>query len=237
MITAMVIRTLFNNMDWKEKCRNPYPECRLCFNSNLAIKSPKIEDKICSGDCWEHRIATKYYWGCPPKGKLFGSRAQIGMRVFLVFRQPTGGYTLWGKTTVRSIDRDVVHNDIEGEDGYSFIHFNPFEPLPRDKWVNNLRDIDLVNEKWLMGTFRYIDAYQEAKIENLIKNKQATSSPTTQDRCESIEDPIMNNSFIVNLSVSKIIKDRLEKACEYEGRTKEEIIREAIAEWLRQRDM
>jgi hypothetical protein len=66
--------------------------------------------------------------------------------VFFVFKQPNGKYTLWGKTIVRSVDYYIVRQGKDYEEGFSFIHFNPFNPLSRRKWIEDLTAVDLVGK-------------------------------------------------------------------------------------------
>jgi len=167
---AIVIRTLYNNRNWQAPCTSPYKDknCWLCFRPNVNIKPPSVNDVTCSGHCWEQHICTSYRWGCTPQGNKFGDRAYAGMNVFLVFKQTDGKYTLWGKTSVRDIDDRVMLTGKPDEHGFSFIHFNPFKPLPKDKWVRNLAAIQLVGKPWGQGRYRYIQDGLEANLQQLI---------------------------------------------------------------------
>lgn len=229
---SMIIRVLYNNQDWRSPCRTPGKDigCWNCFVSAfLGIDPPSRDDEVCTGHCWEQHLCTEYKWGCTPKGRNFGYQAYRGVKVFFVFRQPDGNYTLWGKTTVRDIDDEPAEKGGDYEIGFAFIHFDPFEPLPQVKWVRNLSDVQLVGEKWLMGRYRYIDAEKEDYLEQLIEGevsaKQAEITAAT---------PASNN---VNLSISVMpnIYKKLEGIANEEGRQIDEIVREAIAEWVKGR--
>lgn len=228
---GMIIRVLYNNQDWQAPCKNPGKDggCWLCFENNVNINPPSLEDEICKGHCWEQHLCTEYRWGCTPQGRMFGYRAYLGMKAFFVFKQSDGNYTLWGRTTVNSVDNKLIEEGRDDEAGFAFIHFNPFEPLTREKWVMNLSDIQLVGEKWLMGRYRYInserEAHMEQLIEGLISEKRARNSIATQ--------PISNTNL--NINIAPKIYERLEYAANEEGRQIEEIVREAIAEWLKGR--
>jgi len=87
------------------------------------------------------------------------------MHVYFVFTQPNGKYTLWGITTVNGVDNAIKKDGENRERGFSFMHFSPFEPLPEDKWVQDLSAQQLVGKKWLTGRFRYI---KRKLIEQLI---------------------------------------------------------------------
>ena len=237
---SMVIRTLYNNKSWEDRCTAPYKdvECASCFKINpftnermFMIKQPNRTDEECSGDCWERSICTEYRWGCTPKGKTFGKRAYPGMKVFFVYGQPDGNYTLWGKTTIQSIDDRVLEQGEDFGEGYAYIHLTPFQPLPKEQWVRNLTDHRLVGEKWLMGRYRYLNASQESFLEDLIGGakveRQVESPPVTP----------YPHTLSLKVSLTSHMDNKLTKIAHDEGRQKEEIIREAIAEWIRQRGL
>ncbi len=223
----MVIRVLYNNQDWRAKCTTPGKDngCWRCFQGGLGIKQPDPNDKVCSGDCWERRLCTEYHWGCIPKGRTFGNRARPGTKVFLIFRQPGGkNYTLWGRTTVRSVDSEPVKEGQDYEKGFAFVHLEPFEPLPSEQWVRDLTDEQLVRAPWLMGLHRFIDAEQEAKLEQRIKGEGLLPDTDVAPRGTEL-----------TISVAPTMYGKLKNVETQEGRPLDEIVREAIAEWLRER--
>jgi len=151
--------------------------------------------------------------------------------VFFVFRQPGNRYTLWAATTIDAVNVPPIRRLTDHEAEYRFwIRFSPFKPLPEDKWVKDLRDIDLVGEQWRQGMYRFIDPAKEAELERLIKGgvseKPLGSSPGIL--------PVRGNAVSVSLAPS--VYDRLQRAARYEGRELEDIIKEAVAEWLRSRE-
>jgi hypothetical protein len=227
----MVIRTLYNNQGWKASCRQPGKDtnCWLCFEDNVDIKPPKQSDEICSGDCWERYICSRFRWGRNPQGRLFGKRARPGEKAFFIFKQPDGKYTLWGKSMVSSVDAGPLKQGEEGEFGYAFVHFEPFEPLPREKRARNLSDVELVGKQWLMGRYRYIDHEKEEWLEQII----AGLSPIKKAETSTLVNPV----DAVNLSITLMpnIHRQVEAVANSEGRQVNDVIRQAIAEWLRQR--
>lgn len=227
----MVIRTLYNNQGWKAPCRQPGKDanCWLCFEDNVNIEPPEPSDEECSGGCWERDICSRFRWGRNPQGRRFGKRARPGEKVFFVFKQPDGKYTIWGKSIVSSVDAEPLKQGEKGEVGYAFVHFEPFEPLPRDKWVRNLSDVELVGERWLMGRYRYIDSEKEDYLEQSI----AGLSPKIKAEAPAFVNPV----DAVNLSITLMpnIRRQVEAIASSEGRQVDDIIRQAIAEWLRQR--
>lgn len=124
--------------------------------------------------CAEQFLCTKYWWenfeGEPSLHQdrspivscnAFSSRARVGQQVFFVFRQPRDRdrqkYTLWGKSWVE----DIV-------DHRKRIVFEPFEPLPEDKWRKDLYSYDLIGKPWGNGTYRYVDTQSVTRLNSLI---------------------------------------------------------------------
>jgi len=213
----MVVRTLFNNQSWSEPCKGPGkdPGCSLCFYIDRQIERPKAEDEVCSGSCWEEHICTQYRWGYVPKGKVFRN-AFRGDKVYFVFAQPNGLYTLWGSTKVSSTDMEVR------EDGYAYVCFEPFKSLPQGKWVRDLSADALVGDDWRRNPIRYIDAQRESYLSQLIRGHRPEIQPSTTDRTLSIK-------------VKGHVYEKLESIASSEGRSLEDVLREAIAEFIRGR--
>ena len=232
---AIVIRVVYNNKDWKAPCDTPGKDnsCWYCFTGFLQIIPPAKGDIICSGDCWERRLSKDYKWGCTPKGRIYGPDAYRGVSVFLVFKQPDGNYTIWGRTAVSAVDTEPTKSNNDFEDGFAFIHFNPFEPLPRDKWVTGLSDVQLVGARWLQGRHRYIDANREKYLGHLIEVGTSEAS---------IEVPVAIKpgysdikGIDATITIMQNIYKKLEGIATEEGRSIDELVREAIAEWIRNR--
>lgn len=232
---AIVIRTAYNNSDWKGPCSYPGkdPLCWQCFTGSIQIRPPNKHDVVCSGDCWERRICTEYRWGCTPKGRMYGPAAYPGAKAYLVFTQPDGNYTIWGKTKVKSTDDEVMHTGRSFEDGYAFIHFEPFEPLSRGEWVTGLSDVQLVGAKWLQGRHRYIDSNQERYLDQLVDGTTASQSTTIP--IEAGISGKKGDKTTLGTQVSSGILKELEEIASVEGRTIDELVREAIAEFIRNR--
>jgi len=164
---AIIIRHQFNNQDWAGPCQHPGQDsrCYECFQPNVAIASPRWGDSVCSGNCWERYLRTDFRWGCAPKGNVFGRRLNPGDDAFLVHRQTYTSprlYTLWAVARVKSID---VHP--RNVDGFAFMEFQPFDPLPR--WEPDLQAEDLVGKPWGQGNHRFISEAQAARIRSLIR--------------------------------------------------------------------
>ncbi|ACZ61405.1 hypothetical protein [Dehalococcoides mccartyi] len=171
---AIIIRHQYNNQQWEAPCQNPGKDlrCHQCFKKNVAIEPPKWSDEICSGHCWEQYLRKKNRWGYAPKGRFFGERAQIGDDVYFVFRQLDTSpqlYTLWAVSKVVSIDETLRRSNDTDENGYSFVYFEPFMPLPEKFWKPNLSSQDLVGEVWGSGNHRYLTVTQASHIRSLIE--------------------------------------------------------------------
>ncbi len=230
-MTALVIRTVYNNQDWAAPCKTPGKDknCKLCFEKKVQITPPSPEGEICTTDnCWERNLCVQYRWGRTPKGQKFGGRAQEGVRAFFVYRQLDGKYTLWGVSAINAVDDKTTEVGSDDEKGYAFVHFNPFKPLPREKWVKDLTDRQLVGKKWGQGSFRYVDSGQEAYLEQLI---EGISPSEAQSKAE---DSL--RSSVLSISIMPSIQEKLQQKAISEGRQVDEVVREAIAEWLKDRE-
>ena len=173
---AIVIRTLYNNQNWSNKCIDPFDDPLFDYRieCELNITHPKIGEHVCSGSCWEQTLCKGFYWGCNPQYKYWGERAYPGMKVFFIFRQRTSTetlYTLWATTTVKSIDEHICESGEYGKDGYNLMYFVPFKPLPRNQWISNLKANDIVGTHFGNGNYRYIDKRIESKLDNLLTTK------------------------------------------------------------------
>ncbi|MHA1835161.1 MAG: ribbon-helix-helix domain-containing protein [Candidatus Baldrarchaeia archaeon] len=230
---GMVFRVAYNNRSWEAPCDYPGkdPMCWYCFREVTDIIPPKRTDVVCQGHCWEQHLCTEYQWGCYPKGRKFGHRAYPGEMAYFVFKQPDGKYTLWAKSKILDIDDKPAKEGKDYQVGFFFIHFQPFEPLPKEMWVRNLSDIQLVGEKWKQGRYRFINAEQEEYLENSIliqpsESKEPVEKPTTT---------LPTNNVNLSVSVAPNIQKKLENIAKAEGRQIDEVIREAIAEWVKGR--
>jgi len=226
---AIVLRVLYNNRDWQAPCTAPGKDnkCFLCFKDNVNIRKPSPSDSVCSGHCWEQHICKDFKWGCTPKGRVYGNRAYPGIKAFFVFKQPDGKYTLWGRSTVKSVNSNIVEEGEEWEEGFAFIHFDAFEPLPTDKWVKDLSDLELVGESWRIGRHRFLSREREIALERLID--RVTDTP----KSDSIAASGHSSKTGIYVDLAPIIRQRLNKIAQEEGREVEEIVRQAIAEWLK----
>lgn len=184
---GIVIRTAFNNQGWQDRCINPLndPRCYQCVEKRINVGWGRpIEDSIGKDEdgrcvfiaqkdavesgrriqagqptyspCVEHALCTKYYW--ENFERHFSTRAHPGQAAFFVFKDRDQYYTLWGRSRVRSITSDKRGT-----------YFEPFDPLPQDRWVEKITDRDLVGNPWGSGTFRYIGADQVHYLDDLIK--------------------------------------------------------------------
>ena len=85
----------------------------------------------------------------------------------------------------------------------------------------------MVGADWRQGRFRYIDRDRELYLEKLIKGERPE---VTQGAATTL-----SGTSVLNIEIMPHINDQLEKIAHQEGRQKDEIIREAIAEWLKGR--
>jgi len=241
MKKGLVIRTAFNNQGWAGRCKSPLQDegCFKCKEGGLYINhgNPIEEDEQgnCKGNpenyplnhpfdtvephwCWEQVLCKKYFWGNP-----LGSwrSAYIGMPVYFVYPEANGTMTLWGYSTIEKIDNEP--------DEYPPIYFKPFTPLPQEKWVRGLTGDVITGAKWGQGIFRYLDDNHERFLASLVTG-------------EKVEETVRQNIQAslgrydsINVELRREIKQKLEKISDVEGRDIKELIREAIAKFIRER--
>jgi len=101
--------------------------------------------------------------------------------------------------------------------------------MPKEKWVPNLSDKELVGSAWRMGLHRYIDAGQEAKLEQFIAGL-APEKRTGDSVATSVA-----GRMSITIDVAPTMYANLKNVATNEGRGIDEIVREAIAEWLKGR--
>jgi len=234
---GIVIRTVFNSQGWAGRCKDPYkdPRCYRCIEGEVNVngKKPLRVDGngFCEGDihdgelwCWEQTLCTeRSFWGNPQR-KKWGRRAYPEESVYLVYVEPNGSYTLWGKTEVDWIDNSATP--------FPKLHLKPFKPLPDDKRVKGLGAATLAGKKWGQGSFRYIDGEREGLLDAIIEGKPRRSDSEEGSRNHTG----VANDVSVNVRLKVNVNARLERISNGEGRGKEDIIREAIAEWLKGRE-
>jgi len=240
-LRAIVIRVLYNNRRWMDKCTSPFadPLCWKCREARrdvdqgkaakLNITPPKPDDiggKECSGYCWEAALCRTYDWGSDQRFR----EVLPGMRVFLVFEQKNENtkrieYRLWGVTRVVRVNvppaRTLTHD--EGKYKY-WVLLESFEPLPRDKWSDPISDRDLIGKKWGQGFYRYIEEGRATFLEKL-----ASGVPAGEAGVGKIT--VALPASIKGL-LAPSIEQKIDKKAVEQGRTKEDIIRQAVAEWL-----
>ena len=231
---GIVIRVLYNNQNWKSACVHPFRDslCQKCFaKTNIDIERPSQNDEVCTGLCWERDICINYEWGCTPKGKKFGRRAYKGVNAFLVFQQPDNKYTLWGVTKIDAVNvppkRKLIDHEIDYKQWISFVSF---EPLPIEKWVRDLKDIDLVDEQWRQGRFRFISSEKEDELYRRIERKSRETPNHGQTTAS-----LTNEEQTLTIAFAPNIHNSLVEVSNSEGRQIVDIIKQAVAEWLRGR--
>jgi hypothetical protein len=233
---GLAIRTAYNNQGWANPCKNPKKDrcCYKCFRGALFINDGKIltedENGYCKGNptnypladitnawCWEQVLCAKYIWG-----NVIGKWKDVyqGMPVYFTYVEVDNSYTIWGHSIVDRIDNS--------RDKYPPIYFKPFSPLPQDKWIKNLSDIDITGKPWRQLHYRYLDENHTKYISSLIsedvKRENIVKPLPVIEPYEKLEIELKGN-----------IKQELEKISKEEGRDIQELVREAIAKLIKER--
>lgn len=241
---GLVIRTVFNNQKWRAPCREPWndPQCYKCRSGNLFINRgnpiQQDEDGFCIGTnpvplhglceqpiwCWEQVLCVKYFWG-NPTGKW--RQVETGMPVFFVYQEPDRTYTLWGWSTIREIRNDTTYE-------YPLLFFEPFEPLPEERWAKNLTSEAITGiKRWNMPFYRYLDKIHTEYLLSLVEGKKLSfetlSSPSETEIIKEREYEVLK------LPLRKDIFQKLGEVAWREGRDIKDLIREAVADILRRR--
>jgi len=159
---GMIIRVAFNKEEWSGRCKNADKDPRLfkCQKRKVDTRyDPDDKGNCLSEDCWEQTLCTySGYW--MGRGNFDRNRA-IG-DVFFVYQAVNKDYVLWGKSKVKSVEGNKIS-------------FEPFKPMPPEKWVRDLSAKKLAElagvKKWGFGTYRYIDTEREATLNDLIQRE------------------------------------------------------------------
>jgi hypothetical protein len=242
-MAAIILRVLYNNGQYRAKCTFPDPLCWKCIEARrdldrgrplkLNIVPPKLDDKDCSGVCWERDLLKALDWGNDQRFP----RVIPGMKAYLVFERKNDknriGYSLWGSTTVKGVDESTTRKiSQDSKDRYRhWIHFEPFDPLPRDIWSTVLADRDLVGSSWRQGFYRYVyDEGREAFLRKL-------ASGTPYEEASRELSPIASADKMAGGGLlAPHIEQKVQEIADNHGRTREEIIRQAVAEWLKKQE-
>jgi hypothetical protein len=229
---GIVLRVAFSNSSWAGPCANPLDDparFEQCIKQKIRVgtrreqgapldRITQREDGKCASTCYEQKLCTDD----PRWQTALGTwrQAQAGDKTYFVFRQagPRALYTLWGRSRVTRV---------EG----CYIFFERFEPLPEAKWRENLTARQLVENEWKQGFYRYVDALQEDKLDSLVEGGEpeaAQSGKLSVPSADSLASP-------VSVELKPHVREKLERIALEEGRDVEEVVREAVGEWLRSR--
>ncbi len=241
---GLVIRTVFNNQGWAGRCINPLDaidlRCFKCVEGGLYINrgNPVEEDKngYCKGEpeeypltdissegndywCWEQVLCKKYFWG-NVKGRW--RNVFIEMPVYFVYTELNGTLTLWGHSRIKKINNEPKV--------YPPIFFEPFDPMPEEKWVKGLTGEVITGKPWKQLHYRYLNDVHEKYLASLIEGRETHES--RKDFIHSLES--YEN---INIELKRDIKEKLQKIAHIEGREMKELLREAVAKLIRERGL
>lgn len=233
---------LYSNRQYKERCIGPFSDslCWKCQEARrlvdkgkdrkVSIDPPKLDDvgdTKCHGSCWERDLCNTYDWGSDQQLK----EVFPGMIVYFVFQQRNIAtkrveYCIWGRSKVERVDETPTRELKKGKGKYYYwIHFEPFDALPPTKWSQPISDIDLVGSLWGQGFYRYI--YEKNREEFLDKIFKGNRVEESKKQLITVPSPSkMKTVFASN------IEQKINEIAIKQGRMREDIIKQAVAEWL-----
>lgn len=199
---AIIIRTAFNNQNWKGKCHDADRDRRLfqCHKKIINTGYYVTKAGICASQCWEQNLCSEYVWHSTTGN--FGDRA-IG-EVFFVYRDIDESLVLWGKSKIKKVE------------GNSLI-FNRFKPLSASQQVRGLtyeylEDIGV--PKWGSGTFRYISTDVAQILDNLISEDDGVFENSSEETWDTEGQPLLKRHLQKERS-SKLVRNFKRQLTDY----------------------
>lgn len=218
---GIVIRVAYSNGGggWNGPCLHPLADrsaFEQCIKQRVDVGEVREDENgYCVSSCWEKNLVRERLWHNVLGD--WGFRAHPGTSVFFVFRQPNRLFCLWGKTKVKNTNgKEII--------------FEHFQPLPDAQRVRDLTAHDLVGKDWKQGFYRYISSLQEERLERLMEGGQEQSDEYRQP------DPVGNAPTHLRIEFKSNIAFRLQRMASEQGREVEDVVREAVAEWLKGRE-
>jgi hypothetical protein len=166
---SLMIRVAFNNEGWAGRCRNAADDPRLfkCKRQVIDVRFPHGRgfetdpNGTCAVlECYEATLCTKWFW------ESNNPFARAEGKVFFVFPEwPGGKLVLWGRSFVHSVEPQA--------NGTYHLKLHEFQPLPESQWARGLTSEDILGKPWRQGTYRYLTAPQESRLDALLDRKLA----------------------------------------------------------------
>jgi hypothetical protein len=145
----------------------------------------------------------------------------VGMPVYFVYREWDNSLTLRGHSSIKG-----VVNELDEKYDHPTLYFEPFEPLPTDEWITGLTGESITGSSWRQGLYRHLSEEREAYLNSLVHR--------TEVRTPVVTAPVSDFEKIT-ISLRRDIKEKIESIAFDEGREIDEIIREALAKFIRDR--
>jgi len=240
---AMIIKVAFSNQNWRGPCLRPFddPRCFVCTRGYVKVgwEKPISTDErgYCKGGqgpypfkrentwCWEQHLCVDYCWPSINGNFRF---AYKGMRAYFVYLELDGTLTLFAHSTVKEI-----HNRNGNPDDPSYLIFEPFDPLPEEKRIRGLKAEEILGSPWLQGRYRYLNEKQDEFLWKLLSGEETVEAPVNIPKIKTS----LQKSFIpLNISLKGEILEQLERIASEEGREVEDLIREAVAKYVRSKE-
>jgi hypothetical protein len=163
---SLIIRVAFNNQGWMGRCRNAVEDPRLfkCRRQVIDVRFPHGRgfetdpNGTCATlGCYEATLCTKWFW------ESNNPFARAEGKVFFVFPERDGKLVLWARSSVRFVEPQ--------SNGTYHLKLHDFKPLPERQWVRGLTSADILGKPWGQGTYRYLTAPQESRLDALLNRR------------------------------------------------------------------
>ena len=190
---AIIIRTAFNNQNWKGQCQNADRDRRLfqCYESVIDTGYKVAQTGQCAAKCWEQNLCSEYLWHSTTGD--FGERATGS--AYFVYRDVDQTLVLWGKSEIKTVDGNSLT-------------LNKFKPLSENEQVRGLtyQYLETVGvPRWGSGTFRYIPDETAEILDSMISESNGTFADPSEEMCDT-EGRVLLRRHVTKERSARLIK-------------------------------
>ncbi|MBF0377813.1 MAG: HNH endonuclease [Desulfamplus sp.] len=191
---AIIIRTVFNNQDWRNACQNANHDRRLyqCHERRVNTDFKILETRQCSSaECWEQHLCKNYSW-YNSKGD-FGERATG--KAYFIYPDTDKKLVLWGKSEIKSVENNILN-------------FQPFKPLPKNRQISGLtyKELQAIGvPEWGSRNYRYISD-ETANILDTVISEGVKLLTELSEEYHDFEGQSLLRQHVIKERSSKLIK-------------------------------